>query len=248
MVVRLPRSSEYADQPEKEHYWLPKLAPSLPLRVPAPLALGKPSSAYPLHWSIHSWLDGETATLERISDLDGFAIALARFLVALERIDAAGGPAPGPHNFHRGGALRFYDLQTRQALDRLKDEIDSNAAMEIWDRALESAWDRPPVWLHGDVSSGNLLVLDGRLSSVIDFGMLGVGDPACDLAIAWTLLRGESREAFRQELSPDADTWIRGCAWALWKSSIVAAGLVETNALEPGDCRSIISEVLASDV
>jgi aminoglycoside phosphotransferase (APT) family kinase protein len=140
--------------------------------------------------------------------------------------------------------LTTYDAETRQAIAALKDRIDADAATEIWEAALETTWDRPSVWIHGDVSAGNLLVQAGRLSSVIDFGMLGVGDPACDLSIAWTLLAGESRKAFRALLPLDADTWARGRAWTLWKALIVAADLTGTKAVEAARPWRVIDEVL----
>jgi len=244
MIVRLPSSADYAAQVEKEHRWLPKLAPLLPLPIPTPLAMGKPASGYPWRWSIYRWIDGDTATPERIRDLSGFAASLAQFLVALQRIDPTGGPAPGLHNFFRGGSLTTYDAETRQAIAVLSGKIDTAAATEVWEAALRTTCNRSPVWIHGDVSAGNLLVQEGRLSSVIDFGMLGVGDPACDLSIAWTLFDGESREAFRAMLPLDPDTWARGRAWALWKALIVAAGLAETNAVEASVSWRIIDRVL----
>jgi aminoglycoside phosphotransferase (APT) family kinase protein len=245
MTVRLPSAAAYALQVEKEHRWLPRLAPQLPLPIPVPLAMGEPADGYPWHWSVYRWLGGETASIERIADLKEFATTLAHFLVALQRADAAGGPPAGPHNFYRGGPLTTYDGETRQAIAALDGTIDTGAATEVWETALASAWQDAPVWFHGDVSVGNLLVERGRLSAVIDFGTSGVGDPACDLAIAWTLFQEESREAFRTALSLDDATWTRGRGWTLWKALIVAAGLPGTNRLEVEKSRRIIDDVLA---
>jgi aminoglycoside phosphotransferase (APT) family kinase protein len=245
MTVRLPSAASYSEQVEKEHRWLPKLAPQLPLPIPVPLAMGTPAEGYPWHWSIYRWIEGETAREDRIADLTQFAAALAQFLIALQRADAAGGPLPGSHNFHRGGPLDVYDCQTRDALQILAGRIDTQAAAEVWEAALATAWQGPPVWFHGDVAYGNLLVRDGRLSAVIDFGTSGVGDPACDLAIAWTLFAGESREAFRATLPLDAATWARGRGWTLWKALIVLAGLTNTNAAEGAKSAWIIDDVLA---
>jgi len=244
MIVRLPSAPDYSLQVEKEHRWLPRLAPLLPLPIPAPVALGEPEGAYPWRWSIYRWLEGDTAAEERIGNMSDFAISLARFLTALQRIDPTDGPPPGPHNFHRGGSLSTYDDQTRQAIAVLGGSVDADAATEVWEAALRTAWGRPPVWIHGDVCAGNLLVQGGRLSAVIDFGMLGVGDPACDLSIAWTLFGGESRKAFREALPLDAGTWARARAWTLWKALIVAAGLAETNAVEAARPWHVIREVL----
>ena len=245
MVVRLPSAEEYADQVAKEQRWLPNLAASLPLAIPIPLALGQPAAGYPWNWSVYRWLEGETASSGSIADLTELASSLGRFLGALQRIDATGGPVPGPHNFHRGGAPAIYDGQTRQAIAALKGKIDGDAATALWEAALASTWQRPPVWVHGDISASNLLVQAGRLSAVIDFGQLGVGDPACDLAIAWTFFEGASRQAFRDALPLDAETWARGRGWALWKALIVTSGLVEATSFEVAHSRRIIDEVLA---
>ena len=246
MAVRLPSGPWYALQVEKEQKWLPKLAPLLPLPIPVPLAMGLPAEGYPWHWSVYRWLGGETASSERIADLRQFATELAQFLVALQRIDATGGPLPGRHNFFRGGPLTVYDAETRQAIAALDGKIDTDATSEVWEVALKATWRGSPVWFHGDVAGGNLLVKEGRLSAVIDFGISGVGDPSCDLAIAWTFFGGESRDAFRAALQLDDATWARGRGWALWKALITLAGHTDTNPLEAGRARRVIDEVLAN--
>jgi aminoglycoside phosphotransferase (APT) family kinase protein len=114
----------------------------------------------------------------------------------------------------------------------LEDKIDASVAMRAWESALATEWPRKPVWIHGDMSAGNLLLRDGRLGAVIDFGLMAVGDPACDLAIAWSFLTEETRPVLRSALQIDDATWERGRGWALWKASIVAAGIVRTNAVE----------------
>jgi aminoglycoside phosphotransferase (APT) family kinase protein len=245
MSVRLLSAEGYVAQVEKEHRWLPKLAPLLPLPIPVPLAMGVPANGYPWHWSIYRWLEGENAAIDRITDLRQFAVTLARFLTALQQIDPADGPPPGPHNFFRGGPLTVYDADTRQSVATLASEIDTDAVTAVWKAALRATWHGSPVWLHGDVSAGNLLVNRGQLSAVIDFGCSGVGDPACDLAIAWTLLRGESRQAFRTTIPVDDATWARGRGWALWKALITLVEHIDTNPLEAEKARCVIDEVLA---
>ncbi len=240
MLVRLPSAAEYALAVEKEQRWLPALAPHLPLPVPRPLACGKPDAGYPHPWSVYRWIAGEPATTARVDDLTSFAVAVADFLLALQRIDTTGGPPPGLHNWFRGGPLRKYEVLLIGALERA-DAMPRGAIMEVWDTALGSSWDGPPVWFHGDIAPGNLLVRDGRLSAVIDFGTCGVGDPACDLAIAWTLLDGPSRSAFRSRLAVDAATWTRGRGWALWKAVLTCAG---GGADAPG-ARRIIDRIVA---
>jgi aminoglycoside phosphotransferase (APT) family kinase protein len=245
MTVRLPSAERYILQVEKEHRWLPRLAPLLPLPIPVPLAMGMPAEGYPWHWSVYRWLDGEIATIAHIADLREFASTLAHFLVALQRVDATGGPPPGKHNFFRGGPLTVYDGETRQALKALDGTIDTDAATAVWEAALAATWRGSPVWVHGDVSSGNLLVESGRLSAVIDFGSSGVGDPACDLYIAWTFLEGDSREAFRAALPLDRATWARGRGWTLWKALITLAEHININCVKAGEARRVIDEVLA---
>jgi aminoglycoside phosphotransferase (APT) family kinase protein len=243
--VRLPSAQGYAAQVEKEHRWLPRLAPLLPLPIPVPLAMGVPGEGYPWHWSVYCWLDGEPATMERIADPRQFAAALAGFLTALQSIDPTGGPPPGPHCFYRGGPLTVYDAETRQSLAALDGRIDTDTASDVWEAALNATWHGPPVWVHGDVAAGNLLVKGGRLSAVIDFGCSSVGDPACDLTIAWTLLSGESREAFRAGVPADGAAWARGRGWALWKGLITLAEYMNTNPLKASEARRVIGEVLA---
>ena len=245
MTVRLPSNAEYSGQVEKEQYWLPKLAPHLPLSISTPLAMGHPSKEYPLNWSIYKWLDGDTASIDRIGDLNQFAIALAEFLIALQQCDTTGGPLPGEHNFYRGGDLAIYEAETREAIKALGDKINVDAVTNVWNAARASTWHNPPVWIHGDIATGNLLVKNGQLNAVIDYGQLGIGDPACDLAIAWTFFRGENRQAFRQTLKLDPATWARGRSWTLWKALIVYAGLSGTNPREVEKSKLIINEVLA---
>ncbi|WP_308208415.1 aminoglycoside phosphotransferase family protein [Paractinoplanes aksuensis] len=215
MLVRLPSAAEYALAVDKEHRWLPILADQLPLPIPVPLGRGEPDAGYPYPWSVYRWLDGETATRERVGDPVRFAEDLADFLLALQRVDATDGPGPGLHNWFRGGTLRTYEKLLEE---ELPGRVDAGPIREIWAAALDARWDGPDRWFHGDIAQGNLLLTGGRLTAVIDFGTCGVGDPACDLAIAWTLLTGDGREAFRERLSVDDAMWARGRGWALWKA------------------------------
>ncbi|HEV2504310.1 MAG TPA: aminoglycoside phosphotransferase family protein [Mesorhizobium sp.] len=245
MSVRLPSAAGYAAQVAREQHWLPRLAPHLPLPIPAPLALGEPDEGYPWPWSVYGWLEGETATDRRIGDLDEFAVDLAGFLTALHRIDATDGPAAGPQNYFRGGSLTVYDDQTREALRLLDGRIDTKTARALWEEALATQWTHAPVWVHGDIAWGNLLVKDGKLSAVIDFGSSAVGDPACDLAIAWTLFHNGSRLAFRRALPLDTGTWARGRAWTLWKAMITVSGQISRSAEEIRLSEQVIDAVLA---
>jgi aminoglycoside phosphotransferase (APT) family kinase protein len=246
LSVRLPSAAGYVPQIEKEHRWLPRLAPCLPLPIPVPLAKGQPAQGYPSEWSIYRWLPGEPVATACIPDLTRFASDLASFLGALYRIDPDDGPIAGPHSFYRGGPLSTYDAETRRSIDALRDEIDANLATAIWEEALAATWQEPPVWVHGDVAVANLLVQDGRLSAVIDFGCSAVGDPACDTVIAWTFFSGSSREAFRNKLPVEPGAWTRGRGWALWKALILIAGYRTTDEGKANEARRILTEVLNS--
>lgn len=243
LVVRLPSSEAYASQVEREHRWLPVLAASVPLPIPTPVALGEPALGYPCRWSVYRWLHGDPAEPGAIREQSRFAQDLAAFLRALESVPSEGGPTGGLATFHRGGSLAAYDDQARKAFAVLASSIDVRCATEVWDRALASRWVANPVWVHGDMSVGNLLVDDGALCGVIDFGQACIGDPACDLVPAWTLFRDRSRVAFREALQLDSETWARGRGWALWKAAIIEAGLVKTNAWEASHSRATIAEL-----
>jgi aminoglycoside phosphotransferase (APT) family kinase protein len=244
LTVRLPTAESYTPAVDKEDRWLPILAPALPVPIPEPVAKGAPGEGYPFSWSVRRWMDGETASPDRIEDMTAFATSVAEFLVALQRVDATGGPQAGAHSFYRGAPPSFYDEETRRALAALKGRIDTDKASEVWDAALASTFDRPPVWFHGDVASGNLLVRDGKLHAVIDFGTCGVGDPACDLVIAWTMFSGESREAFRRTVGHDVGTWARARGWALWKAVITLVGDIDANEAAAAINRRVIDGVL----
>ena len=245
MAVRLPRIHSATGQVDKEHQWLPRLAPFLPLAIPIPLAKGKPGEGYPWHWSVYRWLEGENLTIERAANPRQAATDLAQFIVALQRINAAGAPPPGPHNFSRGEPLAMRDKRTRDAIATLRCTLDADAVTAVWDAAIEApAWHGPPVWLHGDLQSGNLLAVQGRLSAVIDFGGLGVGDPACDVMAAWMFLSAETRDVFRAALQVDNATWTRGRGWALSVGLIALPYYRSTNPVLAGIAQRAIHEAL----
>ena len=245
MSVRLPSGEAYARQVDKEHRWLPVLAPSLPLPIPQPLAKGVPGCGFPWPWSVYRWIDGETAEVGPIDSLTRFATDLAGFLTALYQVDAAGGPPPGEHNFLRGGPPAVYDGETKEALAALRGHIDTELAGQVWQAALDATWPGGTVWFHGDAQPGNLLVRDGRLSAVIDFGTSGAGDPACDTTIAWTFLSGESRRVFKAGLPFDAATWTRGRGWAIWKAMKVLVSALGTDPEDAASTKRVIAAILA---
>jgi aminoglycoside phosphotransferase (APT) family kinase protein len=247
MVVRLPRRAQNVVQLEKERRWLPRLAPLLPLAIPIPLAIGKPAEGYPFEWSVYRWLQGETATIEPISDLARAATDLARFIAALQRVEPTDGPPPGEHNFFRGVPLAARDGSTRAAIASLGDTIDAGEVTAAWDVALRAPeWKRAPVWIHGDLDVRNLLVQQGRLVALIDFGSLGVGDPACDVMVAWKVFSGRARDIFRSALSIDEATWSRGRGWALSQAlGALSYYTMETNPVLVREAHRWMAEVLA---
>lgn len=208
LAVRLPRHADAVGQAERELEWLPRLAPRLPLAVPVPVAVGEPGCGYPWRWGVSRWLDGEPAGVAALGGSAEAAVQLAGFLTALQGCEPAGAV--------REESLAERDEETRAAVAALDGVFDGAAMTALWEAALGApTWGRAPVWVHGDFHTGNLLTVDGRLGAVIDFGGLGLGDPACDLTIAFTLLSAGTRTAFRTALGVDEATWLRGRGWAL---------------------------------
>jgi aminoglycoside phosphotransferase (APT) family kinase protein len=245
LCVRLPRMPRATGQVEKDFAWLPRLGPALPLAIPVPLARGLPAHGYPWEWGVYRWLDGESATVARLVDAQGAAIDLAHFLAALQRLDPAAGPLPGRSDSSRGVAVRRRDAATRSAIAALGAEVDADAVTAAWEAALRAPdWEGEPVWIHGDLIRGNMLVDEGRLSAVIDFSCLCIGDPACDVMVAWTFLSSESRGVFRAELGVDDATWSRARGWALSFGLIALPYYIDTNPLIVLDARRAITEVL----
>lgn len=244
LVVRFPSAACYAEQVFKEQRWLPILAKHLPFLIPQPVAIGKPSLGYPWHWSIYTWIEGDNADSLGQQDRYRFARDLAAFLHELRALDSKAGPVPGEHNFYRGAHPSIYDHEAQAAIEQLSSVIDVNAVRHVWAKALSSSWLHEPVWVHGDVSPGNILVRDGRLIAVIDFGCLGVGDPACDLVMAWNFFDKETRKIFRAQAGLDHNTWYRARGWCLWKTLITLASLSDYRCLEGQKMLTIVQELI----
>lgn len=218
MVIRLPSGKDYATQVSKENTWLPFLQKQLDYPISNPLSVGKPTSYFPFPWSINQWIEGETLLECKEIDKMVFARDLAIALRKLQSVECVSGPKAGIHNFYRGGDLKVYNLEVLQALEELKNCLPTDKLLEVWNQCISTVYKGQGVWVHGDIAPGNILLKDNRFSGLIDFGILGVGDPACDYAMAWTYFDMESRKVFLKDLSLDLIACARG--WALWKALI----------------------------
>lgn len=246
MVVRLPLIHWGKDDAARDAYWLLRLAPLLPLAIPVPLVVGEPGKGYPFAWSVHRWLEGEEATLETVADERRLALDLAAFISALQRIAPPEQLPAGLLASYGQDVLSRMDDFTRTSIVACKGLFDIGLAADLWQEALAlPVWGGLPVLLHGDVQSGNLLARQGRLSAVIDFGALGLGDPAVDLKAAWGLLTAETRPMFRVALGVDDDTWARGRAWALAKGVQAVGYYRASNPIFFERSLSTVTEVLA---
>lgn len=239
MVIRMPSGSDYVAQVEKEAKWLPYLAKHLSMPIPKPIAMGKPTKEYPFIWSINTYLEGEIAGEDTIGNKGLFAKEVSSFLRELQRIDTAGAPEAGEHNFFRGASPKVYSNQVYEALATYQQEMPTDKFQVIWEQAISSEWELSPVWIHGDIALGNLLVKNNHLCGVIDFGIMGVGDPACDYAMAWTFFEEESRNLFLQDL--DKGTLNRARGWALWKALIT---YTDTNKTVAENAKHTLHEII----
>ncbi len=232
--VRLPRREVVAQLTLNEQRWLPELARQVSVPIPVPVRIGVPTPAYPWPWSILPWFDGDAATGLPVEDRGRLAVDLAAFVHELHEQ----APPDAPHNPVRGVPLR-----AREAvfMERLQTAAlpEADRLRRLWERLVQTpSWPGPPVWLHGDLHPGNLLVnASGGLSAVIDFGDLTAGDPASDLAVAWLAFDPDVRTAFRDlVVDADNDTWLRAHGWAL---ALTTAFLVHS---EPGSAMRAIGE------
>lgn len=245
MVVRLPLTEGGAGDVVLEQEWLPRLGPLLPTAVPEVLGAGVPAAGYPWPWSVHRWLPGENpGDTGATHAAPALAQDLAGFVAAMRSIPLAGAPQA-----HRGGPVALLDAETRAAIEALRgipeEGVDCAAATAVWEDALRApAWDGAPVWLHADLMPGNLLVDGGRLASVIDFGCMGRGDPACDLFPAWNLLPAAAREVFRTALEVDEATWRRGRGRTLSQALIALPYYRKANRAMARNARHVIKTVL----
>jgi len=245
LAMRLPRRPAASAQVMREHHWLPRLAPFLPLPVPEPLEMGEPGEGYPWAWSVYRWLPGENAALDRLDDAHAAAADLAGFVRALQAVDPADAPSAGAESWLRGMPLAACDQLARTWIERLSGEADTAAVTAAWEAALRAPpWDGPPVWFHGDLQASNLLADSGRLYAVIDFGCMGVGDPACDAMPAWLYFSRQTRRTYREALGADDATWARGRGWALYVGMAAVPYYKDSNPVFAAVGRRAIEEVL----
>ncbi|UUV31593.1 aminoglycoside phosphotransferase family protein [Amycolatopsis roodepoortensis] len=244
LSVRLPLTQGGVEDLRRELRWLPRLAPLLPVAVPEAVAVGEATREYPWPWAVYRWIDGEPAIEGRLAGPERVARDLAAFVLAMREVDLPGGPVA-----HRGGPLAEIDREVRAAMEKLRgtgESFDAEAAMAAWDHALAvPGWSGPPCWVHSDLMPSNLLVADGGLAAVLDFGTVGVGDPASDLIPAWNLLTPPARETFRGEAGVDADTWSRGRGWALGMAIVQLPYYRATNPVISANARFVVRQVLA---
>ena len=244
LVARLPRIHWAVGQTDKEFEWLPRLAPYLPLDAPRPLRKGVPGFGYPWPWSVYEWLEGESALDVAVDDATVAALDLAAFIRALRAVPAHDRPPAVPGG--RGGPLSGRDAETRAAIAALEGLIDTEAVTAAWQASLDApAYDGEPVLIHADLTPGNLIVRGGRLSAVIDFNMLTVGDPACDLTVAWNFLNARTRLVLRDTLFVDEAAWLRARGWALSGSLIALPYYLRTNPGIVAQSWRTLREVLA---
>jgi aminoglycoside phosphotransferase (APT) family kinase protein len=247
MVLRFPTRRSAVGQIEKDGLLLPKLAPHVAntsIEIPLPIAMGQADALSPCPWGIYRWIEGESATTAHIDDQQQIAFDLARFVVALRSAPYDGTPIP-PDEMMRGEPLAQRDASTREAIHALRDEIDVTTALAVWEHSLATPpWTEAPRWIHGDLLPGNLLVRNGRLCAVIDFGAARVGDPAVDAMPAWTNFVQDARATFRRALDVDDATWNRARGWALSWAVIALAYYRTTNSPLNDIARHAIREVL----
>lgn len=246
MLIRMPTAESYALKVPKEQDLLPKLAPHLTVNIPVPIKMGAATQDYPYPFSIYKWLEGRSINLLVLDDdvVEQLAFDLAKFLKELQSIHNVEGPLPGQHNWWRGDHISVYDKGARSQIAELSTVINGDKAIDLWERACKTKWDKSPVWIHGDFAIGNMLLLDGKLSAIIDFGGIALGDPACDLVIAWTFLKDSARDIFIREMALDEDTWLRAKAWALWKATFELCQIVDKNSPEGIIQKRIIGDVI----
>ena len=245
LTVRLPLTAGGVKDLEREMQWLPRLAPTLPVTIPTVVATGIPAEGYPWAWAVHRWIDGETPVEGRLGEPELLARDMAEFVTALRKANLNDGPSA-----YRGVPLATADPHARAAIEDLRrtdEPIDADTAMAAWKEALAAPpWTAAPCWVHSDLMPSNLLVTGDRLTAVLDFATIGVGDPACDLIPAWNLLPASARQIFRDKVNVDDATWTRGRGWALSMAVGQLPYYRNTNPIISANARHVIGEILTT--
>lgn len=245
LAVRLPRAAEFTPALEREATLLPVLGPALPLAIPELVAVGVPTEDYPSTWSILRWIDGAPMAGTSVDDPESAAERLGAFVEALRSIEVAGEPSTN----QRGRPLAASDEWTRASIAAVAGEFDPVVLTARWESALAvPSWDGATTWIHGDLLPGNLLIRDGDLTAVIDFGECAVGNPTCDLVAGWWVFEGSSRDVFRRASGADWDSWNRARGWALSGAVGALAYYARTNPEFSDQARRTIRSVIADSV
>jgi aminoglycoside phosphotransferase (APT) family kinase protein len=248
LVARLPRRALGAQIITNEQRWLPGLAARLPLPIPSPERTGVPACGYPYSWSVVPYLPGVPAAQASSFDPAAAAAAIGGFLGALH----APAPVDAPANPFRGVPLAARAGNFAANLALIGGQVDRDAVLRAWVAALTApGYDGPPVWLHGDLHPANILVNDGQISGVIDFGDITSGDPATDLSVAWAMLPARSHAAFRAAYHAAGGPAVTGALWARargWAVGLALAILASSadNPLMAGLARRTLAAALAS--
>lgn len=244
LAIKFPSAECYAPQIEREAIALEQLKGRLPCAIPERVKTGRPGMGLRHSWAINMWLDGTSATLVPHAEHQALAWQCGHFLACLHSHPAESKLPPGAENFHRGGHLRVYAREVEASLARLNNAALAGRASDLWQAAIASEWRGETVWVHGDFFPWNVLVdTDWNLSGVIDWGLASSGDPACDLAIAWTCFDGESRRVFRDASGADEGTWHRGRGWSLWKAITLATGVNEGPSQDKAQSLTVLDRI-----
>jgi aminoglycoside phosphotransferase (APT) family kinase protein len=239
LVVRLPLAKWGADAVEREQEWIPRLSPLLPFEIPRLLGRGRPALGYPCPWSVFAWIEGGHPEPGQLRDPQLLATDLAALVRAFHGIDLPDAPDA------QRGPVSEVDRSVRKCIAEVADEFDPGELTKAWDISLDAPeWDGPPLWAHSDLLASNLLMRSERLAGVIDFGAAGVGDPACDLMVAWNVLPVQARQSFQDAVGLDEATWLRGRGWALAQAVVALPYYRETNPGMTQAARHALSQVL----